>query len=198
MSTLIYNQGSAVVNVPAGQSVAVFTRNKATVMQLGLYPNQPPSYGLLGYVVSGTVVFGPFTTATQLQVNGGAGDTLYSVGTAPIIQENLAFHQQATPTALNASGAITAGGLLNGLITSTSAAAVTATLPTGALLDAATSMNVNDAVDFAVVNTGPSAFTVTASAGHTLVGSGVVAAGASGQFATVKTATGTFVTYRLS
>lgn len=198
MSTLIYNQGQALVNVPAGQSVAVFTRNKASVRQAGNYPNQPSSFAVLGSVNGGTVVFGPFVNATTLEINGGAGDTLFSVGTAPIIQELAAYHQQQAPVALNATGNITASGLLAGLITSTTAAAVTATLPTGAQMDAASSINVLDTTDWSVINTGANAFTVTAAAGHTLVGSGVVAAGASASFATTKTATGTFVTYRLA
>lgn len=198
MSTLIYNQGSAVVQVPAGQSVAVFTRNKATVKQAGSYPNQPPSMGVLGFVVGGTVVFGPFINATTLQIEGGAGDTLYSVGTAPVIQELAAYHQQPAPATLNASGPVTPAALLNGIITSANTGAVAATLPTGQALDAASSFNVMDSIDWAVVNTGTGAMTLAAAAGHTLVGSGVVAAGASAQFCTAKTAAGTFVTYRLS
>lgn len=43
-----------------------------------------------------------------------------------------------------------------------------------------------------------SAEIVVAAAGHTIVGSGVVATVTSGHFRTVKTAANTFITYRLS
>jgi hypothetical protein len=84
-------------------------------------------------------------------------------------------------------------------VTSTTAAAVTATLDTGAIWDLASQWAVNDSFDWAVINTGGSnTFTVTAAAsGHTLVGSGAVANTTSGQFRTRKTAADTFVTYRL-
>jgi hypothetical protein len=76
---------------------------------------------------------------------------------------------------------------------------VTATLDTGATVELASNWAVNDSFDWAVINTGgANSFVVTAAAsGHTVVGSGTVAASSSGQFRTRKTATDTFVTYRL-
>jgi hypothetical protein len=58
-------------------------------------------------------------------------------------------------------------------------------------------MVVDESFDWAVIKVGANAFTVTASAGHTLEGSGVVAATSSGLFRTRKTAANTFVTSRL-
>jgi len=199
MSSIIYNQGTAQVLIPAAGSVAVFTRDQATVKQLVVTPNQPPSFGLIGTALPGvTLVLGPFTNATTVEIGGGAGETYYSVGAAPAITENQAYQIQNAPVALNATGALTSAAILGGLVTSTTAAAVAGTLPTGAVLDAASTLAVLDSFDWSVIATGANAFTVTAAANHTIVGSAVVATVTSGWFRTVKTAAGTFVTYRLS
>lgn len=199
MSTLIYNQGTATVTVPATGSITVFTRDSATIKQLVVTPNQPPSQGVLGYARNGVpATFGPFTVATQIEINGSAGDTLFSYGISPAIGEILASQYQATPVALNATGAITAAAIFGGILTSTTAAAVAGTLPTGTVMDAASNLAVGDSFDWSVIATGANAFTVTAAAGHTIVGTAVVATVTSGLFRTVKTAANTFVTYRLS
>lgn len=114
------------------------------------------------------------------------------------------YEIQPNPTAVNATATLTIAQLLTQIITSTTAAAVTGTLPTGTLTDAgivvgaAGAASVNGAFSWSVIATGANTFTVAAGTGHTLVGSGVVASGASGRFLTRKTATNTFVTYRLS
>lgn len=88
--------------------------------------------------------------------------------------------------------------LLAGLVSSTTAAGVTATLETGAVMDASTSWDIGESVEWSVVNTGGNNFVVTAAAsGHTVVGVGTVAGGASGRFRTEKTAAATFVTTRI-
>lgn len=111
------------------------------------------------------------------------------------------FTTQGTPTAVNATATLTIAQLLTGIITSTTAAAVTGTLPTGTLTDAGVTdpgMAVDDAFEWTVINTGgTNAFTVAAGTGHTLVGSGVVAANSAQTFRTRKTAANTFVTYRV-
>ena len=106
---------------------------------------------------------------------------------------------QPTPGTLNATGTLTAALIATGLVTSTTAAAVTATLDTGAAMSAAfPEMQIDDAFDWCAIATGANAFTVTAAAsGHTVVGSGVVAAGTSKQFRTRKTAAATWVSYNI-
>jgi hypothetical protein len=199
MSSIIYNQGTAVVLVPAGGSVSVYTRDQAIIKQLVVTPNQPPSYGVIGTALGGvSLTLGPFTNATTLEISGSAGETYYSIGTAPAITELLAAQVQPTPIALNATGALTSAMILGGIVTSTTAAAVAGTLPTGAVLDAASTLAIGDSFDWSVIATGANAFTVTAAANHTIVGTAVVATVTSGLFRTVKTAAGTFVTYRLS
>lgn len=199
MSQIIYNQGTATVTVPATGSITVQTRDSATIRQLIVTPNQPPSFGILGYAQNNVpATFGPFTVATQLEINGSAGDTFYSYGVSPAIGEILASQFQADPVAVNVTGAVSAAAIFGGIVTSTTAAAVAGTIPTGAVMDAASNLAVGDSFDWSVIATGANAFTVTAAANHTLVGSGVVATLTSGVFRTRKTAAGTFITYRLS
>jgi hypothetical protein len=105
---------------------------------------------------------------------------------------------QLTPAVANTTTTLTAAQLLTGIITSTTAAAVSGTLPTGTLLDAAAGLDINEAFDWYVINTGATnAFTVLAGAGNTIVGAAVVALGTTGHFRSRKTATNTFVTYRI-
>lgn len=199
MSSIIYNQGTATVLVPAGGSCMVYTRDSATIKQLVVTPNQPPSFGILGYALNGiAATFGPFTNATSLEIGGSAGETYYSVGASPNITELQAAQVQQAPVALNATGPLTSAAILGGIATSTSAAAVTATLPTGAVLDAASTLAIGDSFDWSVINTGVSTVTVTAATNHTIVGVAAVLTVTSGLFRTVKTAAGTFVTYRMS
>ncbi len=104
---------------------------------------------------------------------------------------------QPTPNTLNITGALTHSIIRLRIVTSTTAAAVVATLDTGTVLDAATVLAVDSSFDWDAINTGPNAFTVTAAAGHTIVGDAVVATLTSGKFRSRKTAANTFVTYRL-
>lgn len=198
-STIIFHYGVATVIVPAGESVVVSPWNQAEVYQLGNYPNIPPSENQIGTVLAGVqTTFGPYASGATLRIDGGAGITLYAVGVAPVISELRASQFQSTPVALNATGAITSAAIQGGIVTSTSAAAVAGTLPTGAAMDAAAQMSIGDSFDWSVVNTGPSTFTVTAATGHTIVGVAAVLTVTSALFRTVKTAADTFITYRLS
>lgn len=105
---------------------------------------------------------------------------------------------QGTPAAVNATATLTAAQLLTGIITSTTAAAVVGTLPTGTLLDAAADLAIDEAFDWSVINTGAAnTFTVAAGTGHTVVGNMVVALSTTGRFRSRKTAANTFVTYRI-
>ena len=114
----------------------------------------------------------------------------------------LEFGTQPTPTALVATVTLTITQLLTGIVTSTSAVAVSLTLPTGTLTDAgvaAPALPVNGCFDWAIINTGTvsGAVALVAGTAHTIVGAAVVAIGTSAGFRTRKTAANTFVTYRL-
>lgn len=199
MSTIIYEQGSATVVVAAGESVAVYAPNQASVYQIVTFPNYPATENLVGTVLSGgQTTFGPYASGATLRIDNGAGEALYAVGVSPVVTELRASQYQGTPVAVNVTGAVSAAAIQGGIVTSTTAAAVAGTVPTGAVMDAAVQMAVNDSIDWAVINTGPDTFTVTAAvSGHTVVGAGAVATVTSGLFRTRKTAADTFVTYRI-
>lgn len=198
-SSIIYPYGSAQgVVVPAGESIIVNTKDQAVVLQVGNFPNVPAVRAPLGTVVNTTTTFGPFTNAAVVDIIGGAGNTLYAVGVSPAIIETKASQTQSDPVVVNVTGAVSALAIQGGLVTSTTAAAVVGTVPTGPVMELAVQFAIGDSVDWSVIATGANSFTVTAAAGHTLVGSGVVATGTSGLFRTRKTADSTFITYRLS
>lgn len=117
-----------------------------------------------------------------------------------ITNDRVHCYNQAAPVAVDATATLTVGNLKNGIITSSTALAVTMTLPTGTLTEGGFSGAYNNMTfEWSVINTGATnAVTVQAGTDHTLVGSGTVAAGNSGKFATRRTAANTWVSYRLS
>lgn len=116
-----------------------------------------------------------------------------------ITNDGVIAHDQPAPAAVNATATLTIANLKAGIITSTSAAATDMTLPTGTDTQAGFSGTYdNFTFEWSVINTGPSLVRVLAGTAHTIVGSGSVATGTSGRFASRRTAANTFVTYRLS
>jgi len=200
MSNRLPQNGLAEFTVPASDVLAVFSRAPCVIYQRAAFPNFPESWGILASVAADTeYVSATFTAGAVVRIQAGAADVLYANGTAAVITERRALRGQGAPGVLNATGTLTAAMIAAGIVTSTTAAAVTATLDTGAIMDAALEMDIGESFDWAVIATGANAFTVTAAAsGHTVVGSGVVATTTSGAFRTRKTAADTFITYRLS
>lgn len=132
-----------------------------------------------------------------ISATGGVVDSL---GRTALVSNDAGtvFGTQGTPGALNATGALTTALLLGGIVTSTTGAAVVATLDTGTVTGAALpDLPIGGSIEWSAINTGGNAFTVTAATDHTIVGAGAVAAGTSGRFRTRRTAATTFVTYRL-
>ena len=195
---VVFAQGTATVTVPAGEKIAVQAYSPASVFQEVGYPNFPESQDLLTVVENTTYVSAAFTNATSVTIQAGASGATYAVGTDPVVSDDGKFQLQGTPGVLNATGALTAAMILSGIVTSTTAAAVAGTLPTGAVLDAASEFAIGDSFDWSVIATGANAFTVTAAAtGHTIVGTAAVATVTSGAWRTRKTAAETFVSYRI-
>ena len=127
--------------------------------------------------------------------NGAGG---YQLGDGNIGEAQLGV--QGAPTALTADVTVTAAQLANGLFTVDSAADITATLPTVALLEATvSSAKVNSSFDIAVVNVDASyQVTFAAGTGWELVGSAIVLEATSGQFRARKTGDGTWTLYRIA
>lgn len=194
---VIFTQGTETVTVPAGEKIAVQAYSPASVFQEVGFPNFPDSQDLLSTVSNTTFVSSAFTNATSVTIQAGASGALYAVGTEPTISSSGKYQTQGTPGVLNATGSLTAAMVLSGIVTSTTAAAVAGTVPTGTVLDAASEFAVDDSFDWSVINTGPNAFTVTAGTDHTLVGVTTVATVTSAVWRTRKTAANTFVSYRI-
>ena len=196
---IVFTQGTAVVTVPAAESIAVQAYSSASVFQTVGFPAFPDSQDLLGVVEETTTVFGPFAGGATITIEAGASGAAYAVGTSPVISDSGKYQEQGTPGVLNATGTLTAAMILSGIVTSTTAAATAATLDTGAIVDAASEFDINDSFDWSVINTGPSAFTVTSpDASHTIVGTAAVATVTSAIWRTRKTAADTFVSFRIS
>ena len=116
-----------------------------------------------------------------------------------IASDGVIARNQPAPAAVNATATLTIANLKAGIITSTSALATDMTLPTGTDTQAGFSSTYdNFTFEWSVINTGPSLVRVLAGTAHTVVGSGSVATGTSGRFATRRTAANTFTSYRLS
>lgn len=189
-SSIAYANGSVTVTIPANESIAVYSKGASGTQvfrQLG-YPNHPDALSLLGTVTNGQTVFGPYSSGATIIINPGADQALYSVGVSPVTDAVALTSIQGDPGVLNATGALTAALMGARIVTSTTAAAVAGTVPTGTVMDAAVDFAIGDSFDWSVINTGPNTFTVTAATDHTLVGAGAVATATSGRFRTRKTA----------
>lgn len=199
MSNRLPSNGSIRIVVPAADRIAVWSRAPVKVYQLLGFPNFPESWTLLQDVAADTEYrSAAFAAGAVLRIDAGPADVFYALGVTSVIIENLGRRAQPAPGTLNATGTLTALLMATGIVTSTTGAAVTATVDTGTVMDAALDMVVDEAFDWAAINTGgANAFTVTQAAGHTLEGSGVVALSTSAVFRTRKTAANTFVTSRL-
>lgn len=197
-SKIVYPFGRVEVTIPATESIAVYTKGTAVVSREVGYPNVPETLSVLGTVENEQTVFGAYASGATIIIEAGAAPVEYAVGVGPVTDAVLQTKLQGDPGVLNATGTLTAAMMAAGIVTSTTAAAVAATVDTGTVMDAALDLAIGESFDWSAIATGANAFTVTAAADHTLVGSGVVATVTSGHFRTRKTAANTFVTYRLS
>lgn len=115
-----------------------------------------------------------------------------------ITNDRVIAYNQPTPTSKSAAATLTIAELKTGIIQYTGAVA-TLTLPTGTLMEGGFSgIYTNMAFEWSVINTGAGICTIGAGTAHTIVGSAAVAIGASARFVSRRTASLTFVSYRLS
>ena len=197
MSNRLPANGLLELTVAAADRIAIWSRAPVKVYQRLGVPNFPPTFSLIQTVAADTEYrSAAFATGAVLRIQADAADVFYAAGVTAVITENIGRRAQPAPGVLDLTGTLTAAMITAGIVTS-AAAAVTATLDTGTVMDAALDMVADESFDWAAIKVGANAFTVTASAGHTLEGSGVVATATSGMFRTRKTAANTFVTSRL-
>ena len=126
--------------------------------------------------------------------NGAGG---YQIGDGNV--NEIIMGTQVAPTAKTGAATLTTSELATGIINYNGTASAL-TVPTGASLDADfSSMKVNSAFDFSIINTGgTNAATVTANTGCTLVGVAAVSANSACIWRVRKTADATYVFYRIA
>lgn len=172
------------------------------------------TYALTALTTTGTIAASGSVTGTALipssstiPVAGIFLPAANTLGFATATTERLRIdsngtliYNQSAPAAVDVTATLTVANLTANIITSSTAAAVTMTLPTGTLMDGGFSGLYNNmAFEWSVINTGATnAVTVQGGAGHTVVGSGTVAANNSQRFLSRRTAATTWVTYRLT
>lgn len=204
MPTIIAPNGSLKVAIPAGEKYAIATRGSANVTSKTpasegkVLASANPDPSIL--VSSSEYVSDAVTLGGEIVVqNMGPFDCYVEVGTAPVCKQ---FHRETglvgAPVALDTTGAVTSAAILGGLVTS-AAAAVTGTLPTGAVLEAASEWAVGESVEWSVIKIGANTFTMAeAATGHTIVGLLTTATATASRWLTKKTAAETFITYRIA
>lgn len=106
---------------------------------------------------------------------------------------------QATPTSKSTAATLTVSEVLASIIQYTGSAD-NLTLPLGTSLETAftPALAVNDSFDISIINTGSGAVTLLVNTGVTSIGNLVVSNGTSACFRIRKTASNTFIIYRIS
>jgi hypothetical protein len=119
----------------------------------------------------------------------------------PAFTGNVYFYQPAPPTAKSSATTLTIAELLTNII-DCGGTTYTLTLPTGTNIDAGVvaGLAVDSAFNWSLINRGGGTVTVAGNTNHTFsnTGSSTVSSGTSAQFTTRKTATNTYVTYRVA
>ena len=185
--------GSAEFSAAASDVITAYSEDDAKVFTKGAGAKV---WSHLANIVAGTeYVSAALSAAASVKIEAGGREVIYNYGVAPTILPRRGLRGQGTPGVLDTTGALTAAMILSGIVTS-AAAAVTGTLPTGAVMDAAVQMEIGDSFDWSLIKVGANAFTVAAAAsGHTVVGKVTVPTTCSAMFRTVKSAASTYITY---
>lgn len=199
-SLIVPAGGKKTVNLIASDKIAVFCRGTCLVYTNIGFPQFPDKVSLLSDVTAEEWVSSAVSVATELNLDnsGSAFPAYYEIGTAPLVKDDgrKGGPAQAAPATLDVTGDITPAMIIGGILTS-AAATVTATLPTGTLMDAAGEFAINDSIDWSIIKIGANTLTVAVNTGHTHVGNLAVATATSSHYRTRKTAANTFETYRI-
>ena len=195
-SASISSQGS-------DSNIGLILQSKSASVVFLTRPAQGRSFNILDSVTPANYlqVVGSASTAAPI-LSAQGSDTNISLALTPK-GTGIVLTNQNTPVAYNATATLLIADVLSQIITSTSATAVALTLPTGTLTDAGISAGtsaVNTAFEWSIINLGSAVGIVTlrAGTGHTIVGLTTLAIVTSARFKTVKTATNTFITYRIA
>ena len=125
------------------------------------------------------------------------------VWTTPGVAVTSNFYANTTVSVQSSSTTITINQILSRIISCNSATAITFTLPTGTNCDTGIisgTSPVNSSHEWSIVNLGSASGAITIAAGtaHTYFGNSTVSIASSARFSTLKTATNTFQTWRIS
>jgi hypothetical protein len=214
MSNFLSGGGKVAVTLTGSQKIAVYSQGVAQVYRTSGFVNYPDQSALVGTISNGQTVFGTYSGGAVVTIEAGGGLPVYwEIGSDPVVKQGrLDNGVQVDPIAKTTTVTLTAAELLSALLTGTHAAGATQTytLPTGALMEAAASFDVNEYFDWSLINLSAAAadtITIAAAAtGHTVVGNMIVQSanattggiyGSAAHFRTRKTAASTFVTYRI-
>jgi len=162
-----------------------------------------------GFYATGTLVgatdnnigFYSSLPAATGDYNFYAGETAASYFAGDVRTDYGFLHTTAVTNSNTSATASTSSILSGGIRTGTPAANINLTLPTGTQCDSFfTSLQTSMAAEWSVLNLAAATYSITVLAGtaHTVVGNMVVAANTAARFASKKTGTNTFVTYRIS
>lgn len=87
MANLIPPFGRVTVNVPAGQSIAIYTPSSCQVFQVVRAPNYPEQIALVRTIVDSQVILGPFASGAELIIEAVGGfEVNYEIGVSPSVQ----------------------------------------------------------------------------------------------------------------
>jgi hypothetical protein len=118
----------------------------------------------------------------------------------PAFTGNIYFAQPSPPTTKTGAGTLTIAELLTGIIDCGGGSGYNLSLPSGTSVDAGvvSGLAVDNAFEWSLVNRGGGTVTVVTGVNNTMTGSGAVAVSSSGLFRTRKTATNSYITYRIA
>jgi hypothetical protein len=174
MSNIVPAFSTRQFTLTAAQAIAAWSQGAFKVTQINGFVNAPSSANELVDRTAGSLQYqsAAFASGAVIEVDAYGGLPVYvEQGTAASVKESRAQGGiNEASTALNATGALTAAMILGQRVTSTSAAATDMTLPTGAVLAAASTWGVGEYIDWSVTNTGPSLVQLLAADSHTIVG----------------------------
>jgi hypothetical protein len=175
MSNIVPAFSTRQFTLTAGEAISVYSQGAFKVTQLSGFTNFPTSpIELVDRPANGLAfTSSTFANGAVVEVDCYGGQVAYCEdGTAPVVKQGQAQSgTQVAAIAINVTtNPITPAQLLNGRITSTTAAAVVLTVPTGTLLYAATTWLPGEYFDWTLTNTGANLLSLALNTDHTLVG----------------------------
>jgi hypothetical protein len=139
-----------------------------------------------------TVSIATGNTVSNSSINIGAQATVSKINNL-----GQSFFWQPTPILKSGAGTISYGDIQAQIININVAFTGNLALPSGTNMDNIQSTYVDMALDWSVINNQTGVVTITAGTSHTLVGTGIIAANSQGRFRSRRTASTTWITYRI-